>query len=66
MTRPENMTLAEEEQWNRNYKFYVNHGHNEEEASRRATEDLKLTRKQKFDNIKPEQSKPWGQRRPKP
>ena len=57
MTKPEDMTPEEEEQWNRNYNFYVDHGHDEEEASRLATEGLKLTRKQKFDNIKPQQSK---------
>lgn len=61
MTKPEDMTPEESAQWEKDRQFYIDRAHSEEEANRLATESLKLTRKQKFDSIKPEQSRPWGQ-----
>lgn len=66
MTKPEDMTPAEAAQWDKDRQFYIKQGDNEAEAARRATEDLTLARRQKFDNTQAQQSKPWAQRRRKP
>lgn len=63
MTKPEDMTPEEPAQWDKDRQFYINRKHDPEEAARLATDSLKLARKQKFDNIQPQQSRPWGQRR---
>ncbi|HEY2232171.1 MAG TPA: hypothetical protein VGK01_01730 [Candidatus Angelobacter sp.] len=66
MTKPENMTLEEMAQWDKDRQFYLDRKHGPEEAARLATESLTLARRQKFENIRPQQSRPWGQRRRKP
>jgi hypothetical protein len=66
MTKPEDMTPEEAAQWDKDRQFYIKQGENEAEAARRATDSLKLTRGQQFNNVQPQQSKPWGQRRRKP
>jgi hypothetical protein len=66
MTKPEDMTPEEAAQWDKDRQFYIDRKHDPEEAARLATDSLNKSRRQKFDNIQPQQGRPPGQRRRKP
>jgi len=66
MIKPEDMTPEEAARWDKDRLYHIDRGNDERETARLATESLKLARRQKFDSIQPQQSRPPGQRRRKP
>jgi hypothetical protein len=66
MAKPKDINSQEGKQWEHDLQFYLKRKHSQEDAERLATESLVIARKKRFDNIKPQQEKPWGQRRRKP